>query len=386
MTRRAILHIGPPKTGTSSIQASLSDSRLALARCGILYPGTFRDHSGALLALFRGGAQNYVRARNRIDTPDASPMSPKRFAAVQEQLRGRDWHTLILSTEMMYGLKPPAMKQIKEWLDQYVDSYHLVAVMRDPIDWAVSYTQQRFKKEADVDAVLADPRTLNLQQTFTRWEDVLGAGHHQILAFEELIADPAGMAAGFLNRLGLADAAAVLSQNVTVQNESLSWEAAMMLAEVNKRRPFFVDGERNPARSGAELSAFVGVRGQRFDLTDAVRRQVFDETREDVAWVRDRFGITRYDYPAADLRPSSNANGISPEFVSALAERMADMANEIRIGQGLLLIAELRLDGRVEAAERMRRRYEAKFPAEARFRAGEVAVCERERRVAMRSV
>lgn len=368
MTRRAILHIGPPKTGTSAIQASLSHNRSVLARFGLLYPGTGRDHSATLLALFRGQAQDYIRARNRTVPSGTSPISAKQFAAVQEQLRGRDWHTLILSTELMYGLKRPVMKQIKQWLDQYVDSYQLVAVVRDPVDWAVSYTQQRFKREGDVDTLLAQPRAMRLQRTFQRWEDVLGAGQHQILAFEDLIADPAGMGAAFLTRLELASAAAALSREVAVRNESLSWEAAMMMAELNTRRPFFVEGKRSGARSGAELGAFTGIRGQRFDLPDATRRQIFDETRADIAWVGERFGITRYDYPAADLRPSSNPAGFSPEFITGVGERMADMANEIRIQRGLLQIAELRLEGRAGEAERVRRRFEATFPAEARFR------------------
>jgi hypothetical protein len=40
MTKRVVLHVGPPKTGTKSIQASLSANREALLQHGVYYPDT----------------------------------------------------------------------------------------------------------------------------------------------------------------------------------------------------------------------------------------------------------------------------------------------------------------------------------------------------------
>lgn len=358
----------PPKTGTSAIQSSLGPNRQTLAAHGILYPGRKRDHSATLLALFGEQSGDYVRVKHRTDTLDMSPMSQKRFAAVEEELRQDNWHTLILSTELMYALKRDAVEQVKAWLDRYVNSYQLVAVMRDPVDWAVSTAQQSFKTRGDVEALLAAPRRMRLQQTFARYEEVFGAGDHQVLEFEELVADPSGPGAAFLKRVALCRAAASLPPTAVARNESLSWEAAMMIAELNRSRPFFVDGKRSAARSGAELSAFLGIKGQRFDLPAAVRRQTYDLSRSDVAWLRERFGIDRYDYPIEDLPPSTNPTGISPEFLTAVGHRLADLANEVRVQRVLLLTAELRTQGREREAERLLRRFRMQFPAEVRFR------------------
>jgi len=55
MLKRLILHIGPPKTGTTSIQKFLSAAQEDLLSDGILYPANGRLQAGMVYTIWRRG-------------------------------------------------------------------------------------------------------------------------------------------------------------------------------------------------------------------------------------------------------------------------------------------------------------------------------------------
>ena len=367
--KRAIIHIGPKKTGTSTIQDGLSRNRAALARRGILYPGTSANHNSILLASLCDDPSQHPRLRIRMEDPELSGISEEAQAKFAAEIAETDWHTLILSAETLYELRRPEIRKLQRWLEPLVDRFDIVATARDPVDWAVSSAQQSFKSRDDLDGLLGEPEVPQWQRRIGHWEHVFGRRAVRMLCFEDLVADPDGFTAAFLKAIHLQRMFDRLDLSVPRANESLSWEAAMMMATLNKRRPYFINEQRNIARSGRELSAFLGVAGQRFDLPDETRRRAYDETRDDVAWLGARFGIDRYDYPPDRLPASRSPAGISPEFMAQLGDRLADMANELLINRNLLIIERLRAKGRIDAAEFIRRKSLAKFPADKRFAA-----------------
>lgn len=365
--RRIVLHLGPKKTATSTIQAALAGNRANLANAGILYPGTGPNHAIELSARFRDQISEHQRARRLTEDPELSPFSDANLAAFDAEVRGGSWHTLLLSAESLYELDVHELDRLRTWLVQFDATIELAITLRDPVDWAVSAAQQCFKSNADIDGLLTEPTRLHWRRTVERIETVFPGARLHLLCFEDLVADPAGPVAAFLAGIDLAAAVALLAPVRARRNESLSWEAAMMMAALNARRPFFLGDTRNPARTGRELSAFLDLAGQRFDLPEATRHAVYHLSRDDVAWLRERFGIDHYDYPLDRLRPSLAPAGFSPAFMAALGDRLADLANELRITRALLAIERLRARGDAAAAERLRRKSHAKFPAERRF-------------------
>lgn len=369
MQRRAIVHIGPRKTATSTIQDGLSENRAILETAGVLYPGTRPNHSNVMAALVLDNPGDSYRARVRTEDPEDALFSKVKLKPFEREIETKDWHTLIISTEFLSDLDRDEIGRLKRWLDRYVDTVRIVYAVRDPIDWAVSVAQQMCKNMSDVDQVLNTPKHANWRRTIERYEAGFGreAMDTTLLAFEEMVADPDGPTGAFLKAMGLAELVPSLTQGPAHRNASLSWEAAMMIMALNARRPFFVDGERNPARSGRELSSFVGIGGQKFDLSDAARRRAFEASRGDVAWLRERYGIDRYDYPIEALRPSTAPSGYSPDFMIALGDRLADITNELNVTRSLLRIERLRARGKDDEAERVRRAAQAKFPFDRRL-------------------
>ena len=102
MTRKVILHVGAPKTGTSYVQDLLFSHREALAAEGVLYPADrFDAHFLAALDLMElqwGGLEKQaVGAWDRL----------------AEQVRGWDG-TVIISHEILATATPAQVKRAFE--------------------------------------------------------------------------------------------------------------------------------------------------------------------------------------------------------------------------------------------------------------------------------
>jgi hypothetical protein len=189
-----------------------------------------------------------------------------------------------------------------------------------------------------------------------------------VLEYERLAAVRERFAARFARAIGLPQGVpkVLIDDQVTI-NEALSAEAAAMLARINDIIPETIDGERNPARSGTELRAFLGLAGNRFDLPEETRRRAYAQSREDVAFVASEFGITRYDYPEDQLKPGRFTTEISERFLDSVADRLVALNNQAMSTQMLLSVYQLRAAGKPEAAAQALRAAAARFPLDRRI-------------------
>ena len=93
--KRLILHLGTPKTGTTSLQNTLVAEEERLARLDVRYLKSYRaaiNHNRLTMQLSKGGevAKRIVRK-------------------LRQELDHSDEHTLLISTEIAYGLKPTSL-------------------------------------------------------------------------------------------------------------------------------------------------------------------------------------------------------------------------------------------------------------------------------------
>jgi hypothetical protein len=131
--RRAYLHIGAPKTGTTFLQQVLWTNRATLSEAGILYPYRYpNEHFHAMLDVRRlrwGGA------------------SPDRFSGVWDRVaaRVREWDggTALITNEVLAGASEQTIRHIVETLEPY--EVHVVFTARDLARQLVSDWQEHIK-------------------------------------------------------------------------------------------------------------------------------------------------------------------------------------------------------------------------------------------------
>jgi len=125
VARRLVLHIGPRKTGTTFLQRVLQQLAPDLSSQGVLYPTHYRgdedyNHVGAVTDLTHN---EETRESNRWTGRDGSD-----WQGLEDQVRAFDGD-VILSAEMIGGLRPPAAQRMLDLLDaREVD---VVITMRD---------------------------------------------------------------------------------------------------------------------------------------------------------------------------------------------------------------------------------------------------------------
>jgi hypothetical protein len=324
--RKAVLHIGWPKTGTTTIQNTLFRYRNELLeRYGILYPSVGPNHTIPLREMFEVETQrtSSQRIASSGNNEGWNIRAVQHFFSFDKDMETEAWRTLLLSGEGMSNMPRDAIKNLHSWLDERVDAYEIVAWLRHPVNWASSAAQQLLKSGQTLEKMSANPMLPHYKQKLTRWGDEFGYDKISIVEFESAAASKAGIVGNMLMKLGLdEDFAMSVANSVQRQNESMSLEAALILSSLNRQRPLFVKGKLGRLRTGRELRCLNGIPGQKFVMGAEMAEKVRIASRPDVEWLNNKFGLSLY----MDMLTEANAGNESVANVTLKASTVDHLA------------------------------------------------------------
>lgn len=254
-----LVHIGPHKTGTTSIQSILANSRPRLRDLGVSYPGKYLAHHREAMAL-----RQFRQGTDQGAPPPPKPAVWTRFALRIGETPGR----IVISSELFAQADDRARARLVR--DLGPDRVHILAGARNPAGIAVSTWQQDLRTYArpisltewleqhfrrtepggapDEFRGYADPAAL-----VARWAEVVPPEQITVLVvderdrrrlptiFEQLLGLPAGLLADqepSLENRGLTTVeAALVRQIILALDARLSWSeyARTMRAGVIRR-------------------------------------------------------------------------------------------------------------------------------------------------------
>lgn len=142
--RRAILHIGTEKTGTTSIQHVLSSSREALIERGFAYSRSAGNRNHLRLAAYAGDPPRVDELRNDLrNVPDAGgpyEAFPDDLAAEMASLPAQV-HTVIFSGEHCQSrlVTAESVGRLKALLDRHFSDYLILVYLRRQDELAISH-------------------------------------------------------------------------------------------------------------------------------------------------------------------------------------------------------------------------------------------------------
>ena len=128
-----LLHIGPPKTGTTSLQAAFHASRASLLAQGVRYAGPTRHARRAAYAALRQPEYGFLEA--------APP--PRLWDALVSEIRTAAEPRVVLSSEIFTDGDDDAMRRVLEDLDPA--RVHVVVTLRPLVRILASQWQQGLK-------------------------------------------------------------------------------------------------------------------------------------------------------------------------------------------------------------------------------------------------
>lgn len=310
--REAILHLGMPKTGTTSIQEALYAHRgELLSRHRILYPSVEANHTNPLCTMFLPDPRTHIAVRMQgVETAEAAEaLRQDYFERMEAELRGGDWDRLLLSAEGLSNLRTPQLMQIAEWLRGHVDRWRVLYWVRHPVPYTASVLQELLKGGRTIEEMLGRLPLTNYKGRLSNAFRAFGRRYVELGSFEAARAEPGGLVAAFCRRLGLdEDTALAIAAGGQTSNPSMSLLSGYLLDYLNRHLPLFVDGTLNPARSRIPTGLDTGLPGPRFDLPQAVRRRVREASREEIRWLNQAFGTELY----PDLFDDDEATGSGP--------------------------------------------------------------------------
>lgn len=182
-----LLHVGPPKTGTTALQKAAAAQREVLLEQGVLYPGKGYSHRRATFR-FAGRTEGW-------GTP--TPGDRKVWETLRDQVVAEQERRVWLSSEDVAELDPALVPRL---LSELGGDVHVVMTLRSlPALLASAWSQYlktglRVEFEQWAKGVLSEPprkdltpsfrRRTDLTQLVTRWRDAVGPDHLTLVVLD----------------------------------------------------------------------------------------------------------------------------------------------------------------------------------------------------------
>lgn len=274
------LHVGLPKTATTTIQHVLEAVKPQLAERGVLYPGT----TATQLELVR---------RTQFDRVGSSTAAGSLGEAVERlavEVRALRPDQVVLSCEHMSLVPARAVARLKQVLEARLPEVREVGVLcyvREPIGFATSLCQQRLKSgTVSLSGFAADPWPFSLRQLLGKHVDCYGQDavrlrylHPDHLVHGSVVDD-------FLAAIGVTGVEVPVP--VPVLNRSLSQDGALVADALAGLVP---RAQRSKGRNPLYKRMLEAIEGPRFVLPKEVQARIIDASRADVEHIRRCWGL-----------------------------------------------------------------------------------------------
>jgi hypothetical protein len=182
-----LVHIGPPKTGTTSVQSAFDTGRGRLKPQGVRYAGRSRQPADAVLA---------VTERPSGLGPTPPPMS--RWTSLLREIEGAREPRVVISSEFFADAQSPAIRRVADDLGR--DRIHVVVTLR-PLTRIVASQWQQYVQSGSRTALgpwlegALGEQGKGVSPTFwvrhrhdelvRRWADVVGPERLTVIVLDE---------------------------------------------------------------------------------------------------------------------------------------------------------------------------------------------------------
>ncbi len=231
----SVLHVGPHKTGTTSLQRAFHAGRNAAAGQGVHYAGPHSQPMDEVLAML---------ARENPQEPSGAPDTDKAWRQLVKEVQAHSGERILVSSEFLADARPDAMRVAIDDLGN--GRPHVLVTLRSlprimPSQWQ-QYVQNGLKTGYGrwLRAMLRDADETTLTPSFwwrhrhdllvRRWSDAVGADRVVVVVVDEtdrdqLLRDAEGLFALREGTLATPEA----------ENRSLTWAEIELVRHFNRQ-------------------------------------------------------------------------------------------------------------------------------------------------------
>lgn len=328
--KRALIHIGTGKTGTTSIQAGLGGARPE--RFGVGYPRpepfaatpnqnflavvyrTFERLPRGYASMFEGDRAAFEDCRTRLR------------ASWEQALAGND--KLVVSGEFLGNFSARAIEAFKADLDSHgFEDVTIVVYVREPASFYLSLAQQLVKASHEL-RPLKD-FVYRFRKTIRDWNRLFPKV--RVFSYDQHKEEERGVIGSFEGLLDDAIGVSFRLESEGRANTSMGLNGFQTL--IRYRKKFYPD-EPNRFRPDSDrlLRTILSVEepDERLRLSDAARDYISYSHREDIEWLSSNYGVSlgpiwQGTEPVAPTEIADIIDGygeISPDFNTALIRHL----------------------------------------------------------------
>jgi tetratricopeptide (TPR) repeat protein len=315
MPERLYLHIGTPKTGSSSIQNSFFQSMPVLERFGYEYFSHRANHSTAFYWLFSEKRQAALATlKQRLNEAELEQQMTIIDGKLKAFLGSRNGLRKVISGEDISSLTAPEVANLKAYIEEQGEfDVKVIVYIRNYYSFLDSIVQERVKQAVSLshmeDSILRGGGSALPQYRFRieKFAETFGEDHVDIRIFDPASLKKGDVVADFCEAI---DAPPELYDKLTKlrSNSSVCAEAIQILSKYNEMFPIRAPQKGKTVRTEKIKTYFDRLDGSKFRITDPELLDAYDRyTAEDRAWVTGRLGEERA--AAIIARPSARQPG-----------------------------------------------------------------------------
>jgi hypothetical protein len=317
--RRAIVHVGLEKTGTTSIQQTLNNNRHRLRKVGFLFPRSpgKTNHTRLVAACLDVGVADNLKAflLSRRGESEAELIFNFKADFDEELKTAGEWSTLIISSELISSRlhTTSEVKRLVGLLDPHVDDICFLIYLRRQDQLALSRFSSALRAgHTDFGSVLGDlsanaflqlpaERDSNDIVEFFNYDHIISRFENlgdNVSVKVELYDSPKGLCdplRTFYGHLGPSAAGLLPPQEKTVRlNRAMSAEAQYIISLLNTSHPVqLLSGERNMTYRSVLKQVEMEVTGQDRTLQRSDAEAFFELFHDSNERVRERYFPTQ---------------------------------------------------------------------------------------------
>lgn len=290
---KVILHIGMHKTGTTTLQKSLHRASVEMQLKNFQYLTVKEANHSYITSAAFGSNDNkeYYNYCKSVIRGNNMPIGKWTRDSAREEIRKQineaqnNNHPLLISAENLCILHPAEVESMKLFFVECgVTDFKIVAYIRDPQSWIVSYAQQVLKEGIEIiDEILDKPSVPRYKEFFEKYINTFGVDNFLFLPFERSKMVNNCILSDFLVKIGLNKREAVEENGLDIKvlnsNESASLETIKLITSVEKIRRKY--GLKLPRIN--RIIRQTNVSGEtKFSLTSSALRFAVLEAKEDI--------------------------------------------------------------------------------------------------------
>jgi hypothetical protein len=275
-----ILHIGMPKTGSSSIQDSLFNSNY-IEGGEYLKVGKSSNHSTMIFSLFSNNPENHhAHKALGLNNNDIDIYNKNNFLEIKNAVSITSAKKIIISGEDILFLNEEELRKLKQCFSDLFSEILIFAYVRPPISFMQSAFQQKIK-EGDLRFGISGFYP-HYKKRFENFDKVFDKKNVNLIKFEKNNLYSNDVVLDFCHRVNIS----IEDKNLIRSNESLSLEAISFLFLFHKlnEKNNIIASEDNYRL--AEI--FTDFGKEKFQYSQDLILEIKKLISEDIRWMENR--------------------------------------------------------------------------------------------------